>query len=129
MAAKKAYFTKKELNQYKKAIESKKEELISLMKEFEEKERTRGDHKPPADVSDAASEEIANTLHYRIHDKNRKLLNEVTNALHKFDTGEFGICEGTGDYINKERLNIRPWTRYSIEYKEYLDEQKRRSSM
>ncbi|MCB1198616.1 MAG: TraR/DksA C4-type zinc finger protein, partial [Deltaproteobacteria bacterium] len=102
---------------------------IRTMKEFEDTERARGENKAPADISDAASDEIASTLHFRIHDKNRKLLAEVAHALRKFDTGEFGICEGTGDYISKERLKIRPWTKYSIEYKEHLDEEKRRSKM
>ncbi|MCB0272544.1 MAG: TraR/DksA C4-type zinc finger protein [Bdellovibrionales bacterium] len=125
----KAYFTKKELKEFRDMIEEKKAELIKIMRSFEEAERARGDHSAPADISDAASEEIASTLHFRIHDKNRKLLNEVNNALRKFDTGEFGICEGTGDYISKERLKIRPWTRYSIEYKEHLDEEKRRSQI
>ncbi|MEZ4818992.1 MAG: TraR/DksA C4-type zinc finger protein [Bdellovibrionota bacterium] len=125
----KAYFTKKELAEFKKEIEEKKAELIRTMKEFEDTERARGENKAPADISDAASDEIASTLHFRIHDKNRKLLAEVAHALRKFDTGEFGICEGTGDYISKERLKIRPWTKYSIEYKEHLDEEKRRSKM
>lgn len=125
----KAYFTKKELKEFKEMVEEKKAELIKVMKNFEETERARGENKAPADISDAASDEIASTLHFRIHDKNRKLLNEVNNALRKFDTGEFGVCEGTGDYISKERLKIRPWTRYSIEYKEHLDEEKRRSQM
>lgn len=121
----KDYFTQKELMEFKNLVEDKKELLIKDMKNFEDSERARGEHKAPADISDAASEEIASTLHFRIHDKNRKLLSEVNAALKKFESGEYGICEGTGDYISKKRLKIRPWTRYSIEYKEHLDEEKR----
>lgn len=125
----KEHFSSKELAEFQTMLAEKKAELIQIMKSFQETERSRGDYQPPADISDAASDEIASTLHFRIHDKNRKLLNEVNNAILKFQTGDYGICEGTGDYINKERLRIRPWTRYSIEYKEYLDEEKRRSKI
>jgi len=125
----KPHFTEKEIKAFKELVEEKKEDLLKIMKRFEETERAKGDHKAPADISDAASEEIASTLHYRIHDKNRKLLSEVNHALKKFDTGDYGVCEGTGDYVSKARLKIRPWTRYSIEYKEHLDEEKRRSKI
>jgi DnaK suppressor protein len=127
--AKKSFFTKKELTDFKEVLEEKRNEVLKTMKTFEENERARGDYQPPADLSDAATAEIESTFQFRMHDKNRKLLNEVENALQKFDQGTYGICEGTGDYISKERLKVRPWTKYSIEYKEYLDEQKRKEKI
>lgn len=127
--AKKNFFTKKELSDFKEVLEEKRAEVLKTMKAFEENERARGDYQPPADLSDAATAEIESTFQFRMHDKNRKLLNEVENALQKFEQGTYGICEGTGDYISKERLKVRPWTKYSIEYKEYLDEQKRKEKI
>ncbi|MCC7460165.1 MAG: TraR/DksA family transcriptional regulator [Proteobacteria bacterium] len=127
--AKKNFFTKKELTDFKDVLEEKRAEVLKTMKTFEENERARGDYQPPADLSDAATAEIESTFQFRMHDKNRKLLNEVENALQKFEQGTYGICEGTGDYISKERLKVRPWTKYSIEYKEYLDEQKRKEKI
>lgn len=129
MAGKKTFFTKKELNDFKATLVEKRDEILKIMKTFEENERARGDYQPPADLSDAATAEIESTFQFRMHDKNRKLLNEIENALQKFETGNYGICEGTGDYISKERLKVRPWTKYSIEYKEYLDEQKRKEKI
>jgi len=127
--AKKVFFTKKELADFKATLEEKRAEVLKTMKAFEENERARGDYQPPADLSDAATAEIESTFQFRMHDKNRKLLNEVENALQKFEQGTYGICEGTGDFISKERLKVRPWTKYSIEYKEYLDEQKRKEKI
>jgi len=60
----------------------------------------------------------------RLADKERKLLKQIDNALRKFEFGEYGYCEGTGEPINRKRLELRPWTRYSIEYKERLERQK-----
>ncbi|MBH22978.1 MAG: hypothetical protein CMH57_00695 [Myxococcales bacterium] len=62
----------------------------------------------------------------RLSDKNRKLLRQIEHALSKFEEGEYGYCEGTGDIISRKRLELRPWTRYSIAYKEELERTGRR---
>lgn len=77
------------------------------------------------DEIDQASRESEQISLLRIADKERKLLAEIEHALGKFDAGEYGICEGTGDPIGKPRLMARPWTRYSIHHKEKLERQKR----
>ena len=61
----------------------------------------------------------------KLVDKERKLLNQIQRAIGKFAEGEYGICEGTGDYISRKRLELRPWTRYSVHYKEMLERQKK----
>ncbi len=60
----------------------------------------------------------------RLSDKEQKLLKQVNKALAKFELGEYGICEGTGEPIIFKRLKARPWTRYSIEYKEQLERER-----
>lgn len=47
-----------------------------------------------------------------------KLENEIElidEALHRINEGNYGICEITGKPIEAERLEIIPWTRFSIE--------------
>jgi DnaK suppressor protein len=77
------------------------------------------------DEIDQASRESEQISLLRIADKERKLLAEIDHALAKFDRGEYGLCEGTGDPIGRRRLDARPWTRYSIHYKEKLERQKK----
>ncbi|MBV8591198.1 MAG: TraR/DksA C4-type zinc finger protein [Acetobacteraceae bacterium] len=38
----------------------------------------------------------------------RIILQEVVHALGKFDDGSYGICEGCGNLIPLDRLEIRP---------------------
>jgi len=57
----------------------------------------------------------------RLADKERKLLNAIEHALSKFADASYGLCEGTGEPIEQKRLNVRPWARYSTEYKEELE--------
>jgi DnaK suppressor protein len=60
----------------------------------------------------------------RFAGKERKLLIEIEHALEKMNTGEYGVCEGTGDPIGYKRLELRPWTRYSVAYKEQLERER-----
>ncbi len=61
----------------------------------------------------------------RLADKERKLLDQIQIAIEKMESGEYGICEGTEEPIGFRRLEIRPWARYSVEYKERLDRMQR----
>ena len=54
-----------------------------------------------------------------------KLLAEIDHAIEKIDTGEYGFCEGTGEVIPKRRLELRPWCRHSVKYKEQLERMKK----
>jgi DnaK suppressor protein len=76
---------------------------------------------PLADEMDIAQRHTEQAYLMRFADKERKLLGEIANALEKMQTGEYGICEGTGEPIAPKRLELRPWTRYSVKYKEQLE--------
>jgi DnaK suppressor protein len=74
---------------------------------------------------DQAQHETEQNFRLRMADKQRKLLNEIQAALLKFEEGEYGICEGTEEPIGYARLEVRPWARYSVEYKEMKDRRER----
>jgi DnaK suppressor protein len=74
---------------------------------------------------DLANRQADRATQMKLVDKERKLLGQIEFALGKFSEGDYGICEGTGDNINRKRLELRPWTRYSVHYKEMLERQKK----
>ncbi|WP_339048967.1 TraR/DksA family transcriptional regulator [Candidatus Mesenet endosymbiont of Phosphuga atrata] len=43
---------------------------------------------------------------------------KINNALKKIDSGQYGYCEGTGEEIGIERLEIDPLALYCIEEQE-----------
>jgi DnaK suppressor protein len=43
------------------------------------------------------------------------LLREIESALQRIESGTYGICEETGEPIEKDRLLAIPWTRLSLE--------------
>jgi DnaK suppressor protein len=80
---------------------------------------------PFTESIDQAQHETEQNFRLRLADKQRKLLNEIDVALQKMEVGEYGICEGTEEPIGYARLEIRPWARYSVEYKELKDRRDR----
>lgn len=76
------------------------------------------------DEVDQASTEHARAFELRLAGKDRKLLGLIEHALHKIRHGQFGFCEGTDLPIPRARLEVRPWARYSIAYKEELEHER-----
>jgi len=54
-------------------------------------------------------------------DSERKLIVEIDDALDRIENGTYGICEGTGQPIPKERLEAIPWARYCTVYASLLE--------
>ncbi|MFT6399255.1 MAG: DnaK suppressor protein, partial [Bradymonadia bacterium] len=67
------------------------------------------------DEMDIATRQSEQAMYLRMVDKKKKLLNQIDHALRKFERGEYGICEGTGEPIHHQRLKLRPWTRHSLD--------------
>jgi len=80
---------------------------------------------PLSDEMDVAQRHTEQAYLMRFADKERKLLVQIQNALEKFEEGEYGVCEGTGEPISLKRLELRPWTRYSVEYKEQVERERK----
>jgi len=58
------------------------------------------------------SSEIDNII--GLMDSERKILVEIDNALSRIEDGTYGICQGRGEPIPKERLKAIPWARYCV---------------
>ena len=60
------------------------------------------------------------------HDRIRKQLYEIEQALARIENGGYGICEETEENIEADRLLAIPWTRLSIEGAEIRESLKRK---
>lgn len=118
-----AELTPEELDELKRTLLGKRAEVIVLLEKHVRE--AVGDSVNLPDEMDLASQQSERGFLLRMADKKKKLLGEIDRALRKFDEGEYGFCEGTGEPIGIRRLRIRPWTRWSIEHKEELEKLKR----
>lgn len=107
-----------------KMLESKRSELVEKLKN---RRSSATSEQNPGDEADLASDDAEVSLETRLLDRDAKLLREVERALEKVDNKTFGLCEGTEEPIGYARLKLRPWTRYSVTYKEELEREEKRS--
>jgi DnaK suppressor protein len=116
--------TKKELEKFKQKLNAYRDEVATRIRDRASTARVEDFNELTEEIDQAAhaSEEAFNM---RLLDKEVKLLREIEAALRKFDEGTYGICEGTGEPIERRRLEARPWTRYSVAYKEQLERDKK----
>ena len=116
--------SKKELDKYKKRLMELREEVGARIRERASTARI-DDANDLIEEMDQANRATEEAFNMRLLDKEVKLLREIDYALRKFDEGTYGICEGTDEQISRARLDARPWTRYSVAYKEQLEREKK----
>lgn len=109
-------FTPEELAEFKELLLEEREKVKARLRSHVTE--AVGDSSAMPDESDQAQQLTEQAFVLRLADKEQKLLKLINLALRKFENDEYGYCEGTGDLINPARLKLRPWTRYSIDYKE-----------
>ena len=78
------------------------------------------------DPNDRATQESDRNFELRIRDRERKLINKITEALGRIDAGEFGICEVCDEEIGEARLKARPVTTLCINCKMEQERQEKR---
>ena len=49
-------------------------------------------------------------------------LREIDLALLKTQQDRYGVCEGTGLFIGRDRLEAKPWARYCIDYARKIEQ-------
>ena len=118
--------TQQELDDFKQKLLEARKDIIDKAKQAVVSGNIHLDKNEMMDEVDLASATVEQNLTFRLLDRDRKLLAEIDYALKKIENGTYGICEGTGEQIPKRRLELRPWCRHSVRYKESIE--KMRSS-
>jgi len=115
--ANKGGLTAAEIRKSKALLLAKLNEILNnvICMEEETLRRSRTDlSSMPIHMADVGTDtyEVENTL--GLMDSERKLLLEVQDALGRIEDGTYGICEGNGEPIPKQRLRAIPWARYCV---------------
>lgn len=122
------YFEETELSHeqfvglYRTLVSERERVFTRLRKNYREAVADSGQMPDEMDMASRLSDQA--TL-FRLADQDQKVLQQIEVALDKVRRGTYGLCEGTGEPIGAPRLNLRPWTRYSIEFKEELERRSR----
>ncbi|MBM3887472.1 TraR/DksA family transcriptional regulator [Candidatus Dependentiae bacterium] len=112
--------------QEKELVEMLEAKRLELTHKLKRRRTGASVDQQPGDEADLASEDVEVSLETRLMDRDAKLLREVERALEKVKNNCYGLCEGTDEPIGYARLKLRPWTRYSVTYKEELEREEKR---
>jgi DnaK suppressor protein len=116
--------TEEELAEFRRLLLGKRQEIVQRMRQRDRDELFHPITEP-GDTGDVAQDLSEQFLEARMAERDAKLLREINHALSKFEDGTYGYCEGTDEPIGRGRLRSRPWTRYSIAYKEEIELERR----
>jgi DnaK suppressor protein len=109
--------TPAEIKKFKAMLLKKLDEILGNVTSMESEAlyRDRSDlSNMPIHMADLGTDsyEIDNII--GLVDSERKILVEVNDALSRIEDGTYGICEGRGEPIGKQRLKAIPWARYCV---------------
>lgn len=109
--------SKRDLKRFKTTLEKQREEVLGNAKRTR-KEESSFDTDDLPDEFDQANSEYAQSLVFRLRDREKWLMAKIDKALKKIEDGEFGVCEDCGEDIAVKRLEARPVTTLCIRCKE-----------
>src|SRR5438046_10680586 len=112
-----AQVNQKDLKRFKKILEESKRSLLQqARKTLMEESNFDTDDLP--DEIDLASSEYAQSMVFRLRDREKFLLKKIEKALQRIEEGTFGVCERCEEPISPKRLEARPVTSLCIRPKE-----------
>ena len=114
---KKPYLTPAEIEKFRALLWEKRNEVlgnVSYMENDALREGRSDLSNVPIHMADLGSDSYEQEFTLDLMDSERKLINEIDNALARIDNGTYGICELDGKPIPKQRLEAIPWALYCI---------------
>jgi DnaK suppressor protein len=115
-----AIMDKKRVEQFKKQLEQREQELRRVVSRTQEDGRI-ADSEAAQDIADRAANSYTKEFLFAQSNNDRQLLVMVEGALGRIREGSFGECINCGNEINAKRLDAVPWTRYCIECQEKVE--------
>ncbi len=92
---------------------------IDLAKDAKEEQPSFSRH-----MADAGTDSFDRDLALSLLSSQHEALYEIEEALERIRNGTYGICEVTGKPIEKERLKVEPWTRFSVAAKRQFERER-----
>ena len=108
---------KKRLDQYKKRLLERKEQLQNIVSKLEQDGR-EADEEIANDVADKATNSYTKEFLFKKSNDDRFIMQLIQEALERMDSGEYGTCVACGGEMQTKRLEAVPWARHCIECQE-----------
>jgi DnaK suppressor protein len=127
--------SKKELEHFKKKLESEKQRVLEEVGELQSgnlkqalADQAGEQSRYSYHLGDTASLFYDREFSMGLSERQQKYLEQIDEALERIEAGTYGICKVTGELIPSERLEEVPVAKYSVKGKEILEKKKRSST-
>jgi len=109
-------------SEYKELLLNRKKEIEKIIQHLESELKgvNRCDIKEDGDFAACSTN---NENNYLIYKKQLQELKEIEEALITIKKGTYGICQMCEEEINPERLKIKPFAKYCIDCREFLEKE------
>jgi len=118
-----------DIEHFKQLLLEKRHEIVGNVNEMKDEalKKSRLDasgdlSSMPIHMADIGTDNYEQEFALGLMDSERKLLNEIDDALQRIENKTYGICEATGKPIGKARLQAQPWARYCVEHARMLEQ-------
>jgi DnaK suppressor protein len=104
---------------YQKTLERKAEEVRNSMS-AQKAAQVVARLDIPSDEGDLSQQSHEEWIFLNRNTIDMKLLREISGALHRIDTEQYGICMQCEEPISAKRLDALPWARYCVTCQEQI---------
>jgi RNA polymerase-binding protein DksA len=117
-------FSDEELEHFEKKLKEEQKESEEKIEQYQDHLEEMEDNLDDTNSSAAhhqgniGTSEDERERYYIMIEKEKEKQEEINMALNRIETGNYGICKVTGEPIQKERLEAKPYAKYSIDAKE-----------
>jgi DnaK suppressor protein len=110
----------KRLDQYKKMLLDRRQELAADLQQKTAQERDR-DNFTVGDSVDEAEASFELDFDLTMKENMVRQIKEIDEALERLREGTFGTCENCGEDIPQDRLRVKPNARFCIRCKSEME--------
>lgn len=100
---------KKEQTESERKVDQYQERLDELESNLDDTNSSSAHHQ-----GNIGTTEDERDKYYIMIEKEKEKQEEINMALNRIETGNYGICKVTGNPIKKERLQVKPYAKYSM---------------
>ncbi|WP_428389614.1 TraR/DksA family transcriptional regulator [Mucisphaera sp.] len=113
----KSGLNKRDLEYFRKLLIERRAEILGSVSGMESAHADRSDDSSsmPLHMADIGSENFDQEFNLGLMESERRLIIEINEAIQRIHDGYYGVCLESGRPINRERLEAKPWAKYTIE--------------
>ena len=107
------HLTKQQIEILKRRLFEVRREILGDVEKSKRHSKESGDD-GTQDIADMAADTYSRQVLMDLGERERERLREVDAAFKRMDDGSYGICEESEEPIPYSRLEVIPYTRYTV---------------